>query len=239
MSDKFEAAAGTIVGTAHLHAGRNGQDGFAIHRRGDVTVAVVTDGCGSSPHSEVGAKIGAAIVARCVACSGGLQAADGGLKPAATQIIEQLRIIASALGDDIVRVVNEYLLFTIVGVVITPEETIVFSAGDGLFAINGIERVLGPYPGNAPPYLGYSLIDGSSPAFTIEARIPTAMVETIVIATDGAARLAGALEPFWTDELVFRNPDAVRRKLFVLTRKREAVLDDDTTIVVLRRRDAA
>ena len=143
MSDKFEAAAGTIVGTAHLHAGRNGQDGFAIHRRGDVTVAVVTDGCGSSPHSEVGAKIGAAIVARCVACSGGLPAADGGLKPAATQIIEQLRIIA------------------------------------------------------------------------------------------------GALEPFWTDELVFRNPDAVRRKLFVLTRKREAVLDDDTTIVVLRRRDAA
>ena len=92
----------------------------------------MTDGCGSSPHSEVGAKIGAAIVARCVACRGDLQAPDGGLQAAATQIFEQLRIIAGALGDDIVRVVNEYLLFTIVGVVITPEETIIFAAGSQL-----------------------------------------------------------------------------------------------------------
>src|SRR5438093_9977994 len=100
MNRRFEAAAGSIVGTAHLHAGRNGQDGFAIHRQGEVTVAVVTDGCGSAPHSEVGAKIGAAIVARCVA--------EAGLKP--SHIIQKLRAIATTLGDDLDRVVSEYLL---------------------------------------------------------------------------------------------------------------------------------
>lgn len=227
---RFEAAAGSIVGTAHLHAGRNGQDGFAIHRQGDTTVAVVTDGCGSATHSEVGAKIGAAIVAREVA-------KDFLHAPAA--ILDQLRAIAAALGDDIERVVNDYLLFTIVGVVVTPAETIVFSAGDGLFAINGRERVLGPYPGNAPPYLGYALLDGEVPSFIIEQCVPTEQVRTILIATDGAARLADSLEPFWSDETVFRNPDAVRRKLFRLTRRGSAVLDDDTTIVVLRRWDEA
>lgn len=226
---RIEAAAGSIVGTAHLHAGRNGQDGFAIHRAGDITVAVVTDGCGSAPHSEVGAKIGAAIVARCVA--------GDGLN--ATRVLDELRLIAATLGDDLSRVVSDYLLFTVVGVLMTPAQTIIFSAGDGLFAINGIERVIGPFPGNAPPYLGYALLDGTTPAFTIEECLPTADVETIVIATDGAARLAGSLEPFWTDELVFRNPDAVRRKLFKLTRRHTPLLDDDTTIVVLRRRDAA
>jgi hypothetical protein len=231
MNRRFQAAAGSIVGTAHLHAGRNGQDGFAIHCQGEVTVAVVTDGCGSAPHSEVGAKIGAAIVARCVA--------QGGLKPAPTSIIEQLRAVAVTLGDDLETVVSEYLLFTIVGVVIAPEETIVFSAGDGMFAINGMERVIGPYPGNAPPYLGYALIDGNEPGFTIEHRGPTWEIESIVIATDGAARLAGSLYLFSSDDRVFRNPDAVRRKLFRLTRHGSAVLDDDTTVVVLRRLDAA
>ena len=83
------------------------------------------------------------------------------------------------------------------------------------------------------------MLDGDLPAFTIERRIPTAEVESIVIATDGAARLVGSLEPFWTDDVVFRNPDAVRRKLFKLTRRQTPLLDDDTTIVVLRRSDAA
>ena len=155
---RIEAAAGSIVGTAHLHAGRNGQDGFAIHRAGDITVAVVTDGCGSAPHSEVGAKIGAAIVARCVA--------GDGLN--ANRVLDELRLIAAILGDDLPRVVSDYLLFTVVGALMTPTETIIFSAGDGLFAINGVERVIGPFPGNAPPYLGYALLDGTTPAFTIE-----------------------------------------------------------------------
>ena len=214
----FQSAAGSIVGAAHLRAGRNGQDGFAILRGDECTIAVVTDGCGSSPHSEVGAKLGAHIVARAL------------LEGTASRITDSLREIARSFDDDIDRAIRDYFLFTIVAAVITPDQTTILSAGDGLFSINGDTTTLGPFDGNAPPYLAY----GDVP-LEVHASVPTADVDTLLLATDGASRITDGLQTFWTDERVFHNPDALRRKLFVLTRPGRATLDDDTTIVVLRR----
>ena len=45
----------THVGRDHVRVGRNNQDGVFATR----DVVVVTDGCGSQPHSEVGAQLGA------------------------------------------------------------------------------------------------------------------------------------------------------------------------------------
>ena len=30
--------------------------------------------------------------------------------------------------------------------------------GDGVFAVDGVVQVIGPFPENAPPYLGYRLV---------------------------------------------------------------------------------
>lgn len=228
----FDAALGTVIGGAHRRAGRNGQDGGVIARREDALVAVVTDGCGSARHSEVGAKLGAQIVAQTVLahCE-----SPRDWSRIAADVVEQLARVAEPFAGDPVAIADAFL-FTILGAVVTPREVVVFSAGDGLFAINGAVHAIGPYPGNAPPYLGYALLGAANPSFTIEYEGAPEDVETLLIATDGAEPLllSGAA-PFWSEEAIFANPDALRRRLFLLTRPGAAMLDDDTTMAVIRR----
>lgn len=228
----FETALGTVIGGAHRRAGRNGQDGCAIARRDDTLVAVVTDGCGSARHSEVGAKLGAQIVAQAVLARAG---SPFDWSRIAADVIEQLTRIAEPLAADRDAITNAFL-FTIVGAVVTPREVVIFSAGDGLFAINGKTHVIGPYPGNAPPYLGYALLGAASPAFDVQYEGAAAELDTLVIATDGAEPLLrDDATQFWTEDVIFTNPDALRRRLFLMTRPGSAILDDDTTMAVIRR----
>jgi hypothetical protein len=151
----------------------------------------------------------------------------------------------------------------VVGTVVTPEHTLVFSAGDGVWALNGHVHALGPFPGNAPPYLAYGLLPDSLVPFVRQALVPTSEVDSLMLGTDGVgdlARLAEAVVPeagdivgplsqFWREERYFRNPDALRRRLSLLARESVRVdpvshrlvrspglLPDDTTLVVLRRR---
>jgi hypothetical protein len=238
MRDQFDVAAGSVVGTDHLRAGKNGHDGLCVVAEEDCIVAVVTDGCGSGAHSEVGAKLGAAIAARAlremVRTTSDVSAGSTLWPGAASRTLAALSEVAAMLATPLERAVYDYLLFTVVGVVVTPGRTAFFSCGDGVYAANGTTRVLGPWPGNAPPYLGYALVDESAPTFTVERVIPTADVDNLAIATDGAAAID--LGPFWNDPRSFRNPDAVRRRLYLLSKSR--LLPDDTTVVTLRRRAA-
>ncbi len=55
-------------------------------------------------------------------------------------------------------------------------------------------------------------------------------------AVRGEEERVGPLDPFWTDDRFFRNPDMVRRRLAVVSRGARGGLPDDTTVVVLRRR---
>ncbi len=225
----FEMLCGSVIGGAHRRAGRNGQDGFALERdTAGRMVMVVTDGCGSARHSEVGAKLGASVVAREI-----LAQAGGALdwQAVAGSVVARLGAIAAAAQTPDI---HEHFLFTVVGALITAEETVIFHAGDGLFAVNGVVRQIGPYAGNAPPYLAYALAGGVEPAFTVAHRCETAAVESILIATDGAEPL------LQTGELakmvrVPSNPDAIRRRLFLITRAPGSPLEDDTTVAVARR----
>jgi hypothetical protein len=228
----FDTALGSVIGSAHRRAGRNGQDAGVIARRDDTLVAVVTDGCGSARHSEVGAKLGAQIVAREVLAR---CASPFDWTAIAASVAEQLSHVASPFSADCATLADTFL-FTILGAVMTPHETVIFSAGDGIFAVNGTTQQIGPFPGNAPPYLGYALLGASSPAFTVQYEGATTDIDTLLIATDGAEPLMNAhTAPFWTDDAIFSNPDALRRRLFLLTRPGSALLDDDTTIAVIRR----
>jgi serine/threonine protein phosphatase PrpC len=220
----IETACGSVIGAAHLRAARNGQDGWAIERNGESVVLVVADGCGSARHSEVGAKLGAAIVARAVAAR-------------AETTIDWDEVAAAAV-EELARLarhvdVEEHLLFTIVGALLTPTETTIFHAGDGFYAINGETRALGPYPENAPPYLAYALGGTARPSFEIAEHRETSHVESVLLATDGAEPLV-ARGTFAELAHVGRNPDALRRRLFLLTRPGNAALEDDTTVALAR-----
>ena len=154
----FELAAATVLGREHARAGRNNQDAFWARASEHGLVAVVADGCGSGAQSELGAQLGARrVVEGALALLGKGVAADS---PEFLPLLEAdmfcfLRALWGELGE---RALGEALLFTLVGAIITPEHTLVFSAGDGVWALNGEVHPLGPFPGNAPPYLAYGLL---------------------------------------------------------------------------------
>jgi hypothetical protein len=144
--------------------------------------------------------------------------------------------------------VREQLLFTLVGAVVGPTQTALFALGDGLLALNDRSLQLGPFPGNQPPYLGYALLPQALHGFApealrlrIHASAPTGEVQSLALGTDGALDLGAAAatsDRLLGEPLLFKNPDALRRRLYLLARDQPgqpAPLHDDTTLLLLRR----
>jgi len=255
--DSFEYAFGSIIGRNHVLAGKNNQDAYQIIANEKFIIAVVCDGCGSGKYSEVGAKLGARLVIEEIAnlLNQGINQDFQISNPEFWDLIklnllEKLKNLVTLTNGDL-EFVNNYLLFTILGVVIKDYETVTFSMGDGAIAINSKLTEIPAYPNNAPPYLAYGLYKPDAINFEIRDRLPTSELESLLIATDGIDDLVKVedINQFWQEDRYFKNPDTIRRKLAMLNReevkpdwnkreiiKRSGVLSDDTTLVVIRRR---
>jgi Protein phosphatase 2C len=246
MQAEFEVAGGTIAGRDHVAAGRNNQDAFCWAVTPEAIVAIVADGCSSGRHSEVGAQLGARLTTEALqrlAPRLADEPPEGVLERARQDVLAQLRVLSLAMGGSLSQVVTEYLLFTVVGAVITRRTVVLFTLGDGVTAVNGACRRWS-YPGNEPPYLGYALTGSSvtdaAPGLlryrVLEVRDADA-VTSLVVATDGVADLLdagderlpgrgetlGGLEQFWRDGRFFRNPFAVTRRLALANRETTAI----------------
>jgi hypothetical protein len=266
FDEVFEFAAGSVAGRSHVLVGRPNQDAFAHRASASGFVCVVCDGCGSSAHSEVGAAIGARIVAEAV-----LAEIEAGAEIEDEATFERIRertlfalsAVARAMGGAEARVVVEFFLFTVLGIAASRGRAVVFGIGDGVFALGDEIVRLGPFPGNAPPYLGYGLA-GDGPRFAMHRAIDATMLDSALVGTDGAVdyvsvegkALPGgrgeAVRPiqyFWSDDRYFRNEDSIRRTLSLVNRdvtrprwserrleKEPGLLEDDTTILVVRRK---
>lgn len=265
----FEVAAGSVAGRAHALSGRPNQDAFVVRAGADSIIAVVADGCGSAEKSEVGAWIGAHLLATEVSRANAGDLEDAAFWSAVQErSVAALRATAASMGGDLAETARRFFLFTIVGAIIVKERAAVFSLGDGLLAVNGEELQLGPFPGNAPPYLGHALLADARAAapIVVHRTMPAAEVDSIVIATDGAAdwndvagrtlpgtrEVVGPLAQLWQEDRNFEHADALRRKLARMNRssvrtlwddkrvaKEPGLLEDDTTIAVIRARKNA
>jgi len=274
MKFDFEVAAGSIVGREHvarasLLIGKPNQDAFGHVFTKNHFVGIVCDGCSSGQHSEVGATLAARMLLR--SFERDLEAQfrlniavpdfyNKVIRSALDDLMANLRVLAYSFGDPLGSVVNDYFLFTIVGMIVGPNLTLFFSVGDGVYAVNGQIVEIGPFDGNAPPYLGYRLKGGRIEPQVHNTTI-TASLETAMIGTDGTVELiaraedkmpgkvkqVGNFEQFWKDDQFFKNSDAIRRRLAlinseVVTPAKSGVmrfpglLGDDTTFIVLRRR---
>lgn len=267
---RFETAAGSVPGRTHALAGRPSQDAFVLQEGMGSVVAVVTDGCGSAERSEIGAWIGAHTLAAEVGRALGDDLDDPAFwEGARASTLATLRSTAAAMGGDLREIAGRFFLFTVVGAVIAGDRAAVFSLGDGLVVINGEALRLGPFPGNAPPYLGHALLGApraEGMRLVVHRTLPAREVESIVVATDGAAEwddvasrclpgtreLAGPLSQLWREDRFFEHPDALRRKLCRMNRvfvrpvwdarrleREPGLLEDDTTIAVIRARRGA
>ena len=266
LDERFECAAGSVVGRTHVTLGKANQDAFAFRAAPFGVCGVVCDGCGSGLRSEVGASLGARIISEqvLVEMGAGQSIGDGATwERIRERTLEAFCSVLRVMGEPAARIVSEYFLFTVVGVAISAEAAVIFGVGDGIFAMNGEVEKLGPFPGNAPPYLGYGLLgDGSS--FLMHRECSLNDFDSALVGTDGAAEYAALAETripggrgetvrsistFWQDDKYFRNEDAIRRTLWLAGRevtrpvwnekrivKEPGLLEDDTTVVVVRRK---
>jgi hypothetical protein len=213
----FTIAAGSVLGTHHRQLGLNNQDAWGWEQGSWGTIAVVCDGCGSTPHSEVGAQVGVRFCLQSLRES--LQRGEdpteswfwGNLHD---RLLHKLGQFARSLSGGTLEgesldintfsILRDYCLFTILGAVITPTVTSIFGLGDGVYALNGVVQVLKNSPenswvhslNNAPPYLAYGLLNPRPSCFSskeLQIRVyqqcPTAAVNALFVGTDGVMDL--------------------------------------------------
>lgn len=256
MKDVFELAAGSVAGRDHRLEGRNNQDAAHMLQLPQATVAVVCDGCGSGRHSEVGAALGSRLIVQAIVENDLDKLNEPAFWEAIREhVLRDLDALARRMGGPRPAILEEFFLFTVVGAVMVPAGAAFFSLGDGLIVVNGERIPLGPFPNNAPPYLGYG-----TQSFTVHRTLPTDTVDHFLIGTDGVFDLVaaadkplpgkddlvGPIERLWTDDRFFANPDRLRRHLALANRDvvrgdrhERGLLSDDTTIVAGRRRKEA
>ena len=244
MNCHFEIAAGSIAGKEHGRTGKNNQDACSIQCLDQIVIAVVCDGCGSASHSEVGAQLGARMMVTVLSQMLETQANECGeerfWRQVQEMLLQRLDKLVFDLGGDRQQIIQDYLLFTIVGVLLTPTITMVFTFGDGTIVLNGQPLPLPTFANNAPPYLAYGLmqpellrIEPTQLQFQIQAQLPTQAVQSLLIGSDGVQDLIAAAEcplpgktewvgdlaQFWRDDRYFRNPDQIRRRLTLMNRE--------------------
>jgi serine/threonine protein phosphatase PrpC len=272
LSLPFDIAGGSVTGRNHQHVGKNNQDALGWWVTERAIVAVVCDGCGSSPHSEVGAHLGVQFLLKALGDRLPSESPDLLMDPAFWEtlretLLQQLTTLAQNFPGSWVTIFQNYFLFTIIGCVITPEITVIFSLGDSIALVNNHRLPTPTFSHNAPPYLAYSLLSTSFTATELQFQLlqvlPTAELESLVIASDGLQdlmdaefktlpgqqKVVGSVAQFWQDDRYFKNPDQIRRQLSLLNRevtiphwsaqqiqKISGLLPDDTSLVSIRRR---
>ncbi len=225
----------SVPGREHTRLFRNNQDGAAARIDGDITCAVVTDGCSSGSSSEVGARLGARFLAQVLP---GL-AREHGLTPklaerACDALVAWLYGVARGIDPELTSAVADQLLFTVLATVTQNGRAIVFGVGDGVWSVDGTTCSIDPGPENAPEYVGYRLV----PAALMPRALRAVEIHylgcasRIALGTDGVGDWlradAAALDSVWSDPSVWKNPVHLERRV------RVAALHDDTTLVLLK-----
>jgi hypothetical protein len=241
----FELAYGTTTGNDHRWSGRNNQDAFCFCENDKNITAIVCDGCSEGKHNEVGAKIGAALLAHHInRILTGVQPEFflWGIENSRRNTIDLLRDLTNVMcrSNDHLQFITDHFLFTAVGIHMNEEATMAFSIGDGVYYINDQKFQLGPFPSNEPPYLAYGGLVNSSLSDSPNACIfqPSKIYQTkdinhILLGTDGVLNLidaqnknipgkseaVGDINQFWTDDKYFQNSDMLRRKLALVNKE--------------------
>ena len=248
------------LGSSETPVGRNNHDAYFWTYLPDGTlIAIVCDGCGGKlrreeikihdfKHSEVGSKIGVRVLGALIGAELLQSASADGTPPnfevvletVRVKAIEQIRLIALAMTAQdgrLTQTIRDYFLFTAVGAIITPSQTVIFSIGDGCYALNGKFASLGPFPGNIPPYMMYGLhgaveypLDSPLLRFQLHEQLSTEEVSSLMLGTDGVVdlselseskipgqeKLVGPVSQFWEQESFQKTRVAITRRLTLL-----------------------
>lgn len=232
------------VGRGHIRKGTNCQDANAFFKgviKGQETIiAIGCDGCSEGTDSEVGATLGTQFMIREV-----LGLLNKGVPVNVVpdvlyqRLLEFLRGITVNGYDflsprDKVNFIRDHLLFTVVGCIVTEEEAILFSAGDGTFVIN--DEIVFIKQNNAPYYPAYHLVERSyleASASDLPATFATSIVDRsslkkLAVGSDAWHDERKLLQEIWE----FNNPAGLQRKINVWSEKSKK-FEDDVSIITI------
>lgn len=209
-----------MLGRTHAALRRNCQDALTSGQGEWGAFGVVSDGCGSAAHSEVGATLTAAVAGNVLRASlrRGARPTEA-IRAAHASVVECLQRLAISCATSIWEADafnREHLLSTLVAFAMTAEETAIAMIGDGIVRVDDAE--VARKHDDAP---GYVSMGGGGEVFRT---ITGARV--VAIATDG-------FDPASFAEVgAIQTPDLTRH---MRVRQRDGAFADDASIVVARR----
>ncbi len=202
---------------------------MSVLEREHLLVAALADGCGSAPHSEVGAQLGVrvctAVVERLV---------TEGVSLASAEFLERCQGLILAelerrVFDLDARALADFGLFTLLCACVSRDTVLLFGLGDGVVACNDRVSALGPFSDDAPPYLAYARLGAAVQLAPLCIADPRELSH-FALGTDGALPFMEAWPQVLEAPRLFTHPDDLRRRLW---RSRPA---DDATLLVARTR---
>lgn len=253
---------GSVLGADHLKIKKNCQDAYAMAQTKDYFVAFVSDGSTNrnlkyETFTEVGARIGVNTVTNYVSerltniprwrWNTYLQSASfwGNVQ---TNLLERIDENARGMGGHYSKNIIDYFLFTLVGMVITPEITVFTGVGDGYFFLNGKKfEVRSSSPDNIPPYIAYNLVETNLKKMApedlklgVKKIVSSASVNSAMIASDGLTPMiendgkpeddktkrkdVGPTEQFWKNQSYFDNTFSLGWKLKELASEKRTIV---------------
>lgn len=250
---KFTLKTGKVIGYDHLQTGKNCQDSISVRQftlpDGDYQIVFLSDGCSLADvkpefsHSEVGALLATEFLV--TQTESYLRA---GIYPPLISIFlyDDLLVYLKSLVDlqgfqqpiEVVNFVKHYLLFTIIGFLVTPKYGLILANGDGLIVLN--EEIYTRAFDDKPPYFGYHLIDQKYLA-TTPSSIPTSfdIIEfdpqnlfKLAIGSDAWLSNLDLIPQFWEH----KHPNQIQRNLNIWSFIQHKLLDD-ATLAVLERKE--
>lgn len=241
----FVQKKGKVTGRGHIVYGLNCQDalltrsfeynGFTYH------IGAVADGCSEGMHSELGAELGVAFSVTKIEelIKGGMpvKVIPGALYVMLVEYLRQVTGPFQLLSEPYARMVSfikEHLLFTLIGFIVGPDDTVVFAAGDGLVAINDLTDLRDQQ--NMPMYIAYHLVEKSylqtkpsaMPSKFDVYELKTADLKTLAIGTDAWAQELDVLLQILSDEC----PANVQTLMNRLSSKEKRFQDDASIILI-------
>ncbi len=257
ITDKFYVTSGSIIGSAHRTRYKNNQDALYMRQKSDTLCAVVCDGCSQSKRSEIGAGlVSRYIVNQCLNLFSPklnditLSECENNLRALKERTLLFIADTIEDIGYELNIGIQEMFLFTVLCIVMNNSYTLIFNAGDGSYVINDVFHRIEQE--NKPQYITYGLIKGvESPSFQIQALMKTQEVNNLMLCSDGVDYLlqnpkrrlkdgkqCGGYKQFLEDGRYNYNLSLLQKRLVVLGGI-NGVLKDDTSIILIRRKDGS
>lgn len=223
---------GQSIGLDHQRKQRNCQDSYALHESADAIIGVVCDGCSEGPRSEVGAALGAQYLATQAAH---LIEESVPLAELPDQLYQGLiaylgQITDLSMPPSRVGFIRDHLLFTALVLIITPEGTLILSAGDGLIVSD--DQIECIDQNNAPSYIAYHLVpEHLPPTFKLPQGFQVRAVpqwQQLAVGTDGFS--PDLMPNVWG----MNHVRSLQRKMNVWAEQGRHFMDDATLITVER-----